>query len=318
LCWPPTRSREFRARIKSASVINKRGHKERSVDVFRRKSIRAGRPIWRFQMELAVALPVGHVNFYNTNHTAPHFRGGSLLLSQFDFGDGSMQRSMLGLATLAVVIVIATIALTSETTFSETIQCRSSPGSAAPSGMHWYYRVDRTSNRYCWYMQAAGLPIHSQRHGTPSNSTLRIARDQILAPLQTEPTEVSQLGTAEADSTKPLPPSVDEPTTNFTARWSDLAQQESTTRDNHASEPLPSDTAKPPASTGFGTADPKPELQHKSASVAYFWAIFLAGALSMILLGGVLKLTRWLYRSVTSWWTSKQCAETGPSELVRA
>jgi hypothetical protein len=162
-----------------------------------------------------------------------------------------------------------------------------------------------------------------------SNQTPPIAREQISTPLQTDPTELSQLETAEAessntDSTDTSTASVDEPTQKFTARWSDLPksvdldQHESTTRDNYASELVASDSTKPVESTGFAAADSKRELPHKSARVIYFWSVFLAGMLSMILFGGVLKLTRWLYGSVVSWWTPNDYAETNPSELVRA
>jgi hypothetical protein len=101
-----------------------------------------------------------------------------------------MQRSMLGRATLVVVVVVATIALTGESSVGETIQCRTSPGAPAPQGMHWYYRVDRTNNRHCWYTQSAGLPVHSQRNEMPSNPTPHIARERISAPLPTDTTAV--------------------------------------------------------------------------------------------------------------------------------
>ena len=233
-----------------------------------------------------------------------------------------MQRSVLGRATLVVVVVVATIALTSETSFSETLQCRTSPGAAAPPGTHWYYRVDRTNNRHCWYTQAAGLPVYSRRNGMPSNPTLHIARERISAPLisaplQTDPTELSQLETAKADSTDTLTPSVDEPTANFTARFSDLPksvdldQDKSTTRDNDASEPAASDSTKPVASTWFVSAGSKREMPQKSASAVYFWSIFIAGTLSTLLFGGMIKLTRWLYGSVArSRWTPKHYTET--------
>ena len=30
--------------------------------------------------------------------------------------------------------------------------CVAKPNSAAPQGSHWYYRVDRTANRRCWFL----------------------------------------------------------------------------------------------------------------------------------------------------------------------
>ena len=239
-----------------------------------------------------------------------------------------MQRSILGRATLVVVVVVATIALTGESSVGETIQCRTSPGAPAPQGMHWYYRVDRTNNRHCWYTQSAGLPVHSQRNEMPSNPTPHIARERISSSLQTDTTALSQLATAEAASIDAPAPSVSKRTANFTARWSDLPksvdldQRKSTPRDNYdAPEPAASEFTKPVASTWLVAANLKRELPHKSASTVYFWSIFLAGTLSIALFGGMLKLTRWLYNSIAwSRWTPNELADgpDNPSELVRA
>ncbi|NVN86587.1 MAG: hypothetical protein HXX15_10920 [Rhodopseudomonas sp.] len=37
-------------------------------------------------------------------------------------------------------------------------ECLAKPNAAAPQGSHWYYRVDRSSKRNCWYVRAAGQP----------------------------------------------------------------------------------------------------------------------------------------------------------------
>lgn len=34
--------------------------------------------------------------------------------------------------------------------------CLASPKDAAPQGQHWFYRLDRTTKRKCWYLRAAG------------------------------------------------------------------------------------------------------------------------------------------------------------------
>jgi hypothetical protein len=33
-----------------------------------------------------------------------------------------------------------------------TAACLTKPGAAAPQGSHWYYRMDRTANRKCWFL----------------------------------------------------------------------------------------------------------------------------------------------------------------------
>jgi hypothetical protein len=37
--------------------------------------------------------------------------------------------------------------------------CVAKPNSAAPQGSHWYYRVDRTANRRCWFLGPEGLKM---------------------------------------------------------------------------------------------------------------------------------------------------------------
>ena len=69
-----------------------------------------------------------------------------------------------------LVLMPAAIVLTSHSSIagSTADECRTTPGTSAPSGLHWYYRVDRTNNRHCWYLHAQGLQTHSQ-----TNVTLR-------------------------------------------------------------------------------------------------------------------------------------------------
>jgi len=39
--------------------------------------------------------------------------------------------------------------------------CLSKPNAAAPPGSHWYYRVDRATQRECWYLGAEGAKVRS-------------------------------------------------------------------------------------------------------------------------------------------------------------
>src|SRR5260370_21040126 len=82
--------------------------------------------------------------------------------------------SMLKPTILASFLLLASamIVLTSHASIagSTADECRTTPGTAAPSGLHWYYRVDRTNNRHCWYLHAQGLQTHSQTNGTSRDS----------------------------------------------------------------------------------------------------------------------------------------------------
>ncbi|MGL9618085.1 hypothetical protein QRQ56_08800 [Bradyrhizobium sp. U531] len=39
---------------------------------------------------------------------------------------------------------------------SQAADCLASPKGTAPQGQHWYYRLERTTKRQCWYLRAAG------------------------------------------------------------------------------------------------------------------------------------------------------------------
>ena len=50
--------------------------------------------------------------------------------------------------------------------------CRARPGSSAPEGTHWYYRVNRTDNRHCWYLSSAGMKVRSDSRAATSDVAL--------------------------------------------------------------------------------------------------------------------------------------------------
>ncbi|RTM11500.1 MAG: hypothetical protein EKK33_21585 [Bradyrhizobiaceae bacterium] len=62
--------------------------------------------------------------------------------------------------------------------------CLASPKGAAPQGQHWYYRLDRTTKRQCWYLRAAG-----DKDGAKAAQTAQAAADtpsdSIAPPQQT-------------------------------------------------------------------------------------------------------------------------------------
>ena len=73
--------------------------------------------------------------------------------------------------------------------------CLASPKGAAPQGQHWYYRLDRTTKRQCWYLRAAGgkdgakaAQTAQAAADTPSDSTappqqaVQNARAEYVAP----------------------------------------------------------------------------------------------------------------------------------------
>ena len=58
--------------------------------------------------------------------------------------------------------------------------CLASPKDAAPQGQHWYYRLDRTTKRKCWYLRAAGGKAAQTAQATTEASEPDAAPPQAL------------------------------------------------------------------------------------------------------------------------------------------
>jgi hypothetical protein len=237
---------------------------------------------------------------------------------------------MLGRKIGILVVLAATISLTAQSSFSETIGCRTNPGAPAPQGMHWYYRVDRTNDRHCWYLDSAGIQV-SERSAATSNPTRQNPAKQArtspendsvqtvspgLASAETVPDETpffeSSVGQRVAPASAETVPreapffesSVGEPAAmDFMARWLDLPRsvdlnmpEFATPRNNYADEHGTPDLQKEMPSTWFAARVTSDTSEHTSTG-AKFGSVFLAGALGMLLYGGALKLTRLLHSS---------------------
>ena len=55
-------------------------------------------------------------------------------------------------AIFASLLAGANFAAVAETATKPADSCLSGPKGALPAGSHWYYRVDRTTKRHCWYL----------------------------------------------------------------------------------------------------------------------------------------------------------------------
>lgn len=81
--------------------------------------------------------------------------------------------------------------------------CLTEPKSPAPQGAHWYYHVDRTNQRKCWYVRAPGQPAQ-QAVGQATSEAVPAAQQHSM------PTSATTAGSAPIsisprDSAPPLP-----------------------------------------------------------------------------------------------------------------
>jgi hypothetical protein len=90
--------------------------------------------------------------------------------------------------------------------------CLTKPNAAAPQGSHWYYRVDRTTHRECWYLGAEGGKVRQDASPVLSHPSKISAQPAPQTPAKVANAEV---GAAEATSTEtaPLESASGQPTT---------------------------------------------------------------------------------------------------------
>jgi len=114
--------------------------------------------------------------------------------------------------TLAVPIILAATVVTmpvSMTTSSAADECLRGPNGTAPAGSHWYYRVDRSTGRHCWYVGAAGRSVrsvsertsqqtrkHVEQHSRNSQAAAQAAEKRPDLPAPTQPVPDSKAATS--------------------------------------------------------------------------------------------------------------------------
>src|SRR6516162_4128395 len=77
--------------------------------------------------------------------------------------------------------------------------CLLKPNAVAPPGSHWYYRVDRATQRECWYLGAEGAKVRSPAR--QDASPVRSQSSKISAqPVRQTPAQVTQAAAVEASA----------------------------------------------------------------------------------------------------------------------
>jgi hypothetical protein len=72
------------------------------------------------------------------------------------------------IAIVAAFLLLGAVDLRGSTARAD--DCLTAPGSSAPNGSHWYYHLDSTKQRKCWYLRAADQPAQPASAQIPSPS----------------------------------------------------------------------------------------------------------------------------------------------------
>jgi len=207
---------------------------------------------------------------------------------------------MFFVSTILVVPIVAILS-TAQPSFAEPAadECKTEPGSSAPAGSHWFYRINRADQRRCWFLGPENMKVRSQAREGQSYMSLpkrTPRRENAVETAREKPLSVAQKTSLEVASAETNRAAAD-----FAASSADLsktpdldARGPTTTNDNYAEaherpeaqkempllSPIPIEAAR------AGLGDPARE----SAS----GALVLVGVLAMVLLcaGAIFKLAR--------------------------
>ncbi|AWL96512.1 hypothetical protein [Bradyrhizobium ottawaense] len=185
--------------------------------------------------------------------------------------------------------------------------CLASPKGAAPQGQHWYYRLDRTTKRQCWYLRAAGGKSSQTAQATTDTpeadsavpQAMQNARAEYTAP-QTSAAPGTPNMSAPAPAATNAPPVAQQPpsgapATNaqqpaVTARWPEASPASAAPTPPPApvaaTAPAGAKPAKPPAPMALAGADgsaDKPAGSVQMLLLVIGGALALAGILASII-----------------------------------
>ena len=190
------------------------------------------------------------------------------------------------------VVLPATIALTVQTAIVEAAsdECRAKPGSAAPPGSGWYYRVNRADHRRCWYVSSQRTGGHSHPRRTASVGHRKLVSHgmrkvpNVLYDREIGP-EMASAQMAPRDATLPVE-QVTLP--DFAARWPDLPNSQDLVlrKVRTITYTRPAGNAPTPSTPFVGA---KRAAQQPSADEASLNSVFLGGALTatLVVAGGI-------------------------------
>jgi hypothetical protein len=141
------------------------------------------------------------------------------------------------LSTTVLFVLPATVLLMAQASFGESTadECKTTPGSSGPLGTHWYYRINRTDKRHCWYLGSEVMKVHSHEldamPGVASQSSApqneAAAESSSATPTQSIPAQTTTMQIAPAElvgaetGSSELPGS-EHRSIDFATRWADI------------------------------------------------------------------------------------------------
>ena len=130
------------------------------------------------------------------------------VFSRFGVVEGIVSgKRLVGLIVFVVTLLVSGIDVGMPNT-ARNDDCLTAPNSSAPQGTHWYYHVDRTNQRKCWYARASSQP--AQQAAAQATSEAAPAAQSHSMPVSSGPTPATAAASAPmsispGNSAPPLP-----------------------------------------------------------------------------------------------------------------
>jgi hypothetical protein len=166
-------------------------------------------------------------------------------------------------------------------------ECKTKPDSPAPPGSHWYYRVNRTDQRHCWYLGPEGRKVRSQAREGESRTP---ARENAPEMTRTMPAQMEPAQRTAAEATSAEQPAADFVWPTFgPPKDPDLhAHQSTTTSHSDTQDQAPTDAQEEMIWPVLTEAEHAALPDTQSAP----WSAFLIAALALLFAGAIFKLAR--------------------------
>jgi hypothetical protein len=191
---------------------------------------------------------------------------------------GQIPRPM-GSIVLVTALLLWAVGMGETTDTARADDCVAAPNSAAPGGSHWYYRVDRASQRKCWYLRATDQPAQhtaAKRTSDTASPTTTTAREKPAIDSASAPTSMNPGGSTEVPVPRIKPQGTVEPAQKSAKRRISAQSTELATASASAPMPTaPDDTTPslrgvmvPSAQMSGATTDESVRLSAQTGSAA--------------------------------------------------
>jgi len=201
-----------------------------------------------------------------------------------------------------LLVVSATAALSPSGGFVQAAEeCRARPGSTAPAGSGWYYRINRADHRHCWFLMTKGAGAHvpKPRHvaaeskgGVPQEQQANAQPQEQQAPAQPK---IASSQTELADAVLPgggaTAPQAAAPALAAAAR--DLVPRSIPTIAFRRPSPETQRRSQPTGESGRATAQTSARVDNSTSTLVVFAEVAATG---LLFAGGGLFLTHLLRR----------------------